>query len=222
VSTTATAPARTADPPKPRLRGRLHQAAFFACIPAALALIVVAPGAKARVGAVVYGIALLLQFGSSAMYHRGDWSARAYANMQRLDHSTIYLLIAGTYTPMCLMALHGTVGWVVLTLAWTGAVAGILTKMYRVDLHVISGIMYVGLGWIAVFVLPALARALSDASLVLVVAGGVFYSLGAVALATNRPDPWPETFGYHEVWHAATIAGAACFFGAIVLMYLGR
>ena len=222
MSTTATVPARTADPPKPRFRGRLHQAAFFACIPAVVALVVVAPGAKARVGAIVYGVAILLQFASSAMYHRGEWSEQAYANMRRLDHSMIFVLIAGTYTPMCLMALHGTVGWVVLTLAWTGAVVGILTKLYRVDLHVISGIMYVGLGWIAVFVLPALARALSDASMILVVAGGLLYSLGALALATHHPDPWPETFGYHEVWHAATVAGGACFFVAIFLMYVGR
>lgn len=215
-------PARAADPPKPRFRGRLHQAAFFAAIPAIIALIVVAPGAKARAGAIVYGTALLLQFGSSAMYHVGDWSDRAYARMQRLDHSMIFVLIAGTYTPMCLMALHGTAGWIVLTLAWTGAIVGILTKLYRVDLHVISGIMYIGLGWVAVFVLPALARELSTASMALVVAGGVVYTLGAVALATNRPDPWPQTFGYHEVWHAATVAAAACFFAAILLMYLGH
>lgn len=222
MSSTATIRARAADPPKPRFRGRLHQAAFFACIPAIVALVVVAPGAKARAGAIVYGLSLLLQFGSSAMYHVGEWSDRAYANMQRLDHSTIYLLIAGTYTPMCLMALHGTAGWVVLTLVWTGAVVGILTKLYRVDLHRISGIMYIGLGWVAVFVLPALARELSTASLVLVLAGGLCYSLGAVALATHHPDPWPETFGYHEVWHAATVAGAACFFAAIFLLYVGR
>jgi hemolysin III len=222
VSSTGTVAARTTVPPKPRFRGRLHQAAFFACIPAVVALVVVAPGAKARVAALVYGVAILAQFAASAMYHRGDWGERALTKMRRLDHSMIFVLIAGTYTPMCLMALHGTEGWLILTLAWTGAAVGILTKLYRVDLHVVSGIMYIGLGWIAVFVLPALARALSDASLVLVIAGGLLYSVGALALATHHPDPWPETFGYHEVWHTATIAAGACFFAAILLMYLGH
>jgi hemolysin III len=132
----------------------------------------------------------------------------------------IFVLIAGTYTPMCLMALHGTAEWVVLTLVWAGAAAGIVTKLYRVDLHVLSGIMYVGLGWVAIFVLPALARTLSPVAMSLVVAGGVLYTLGALTLATHRPDPWPDTFGYHEVWHAATVIAAACFYGAILLMYL--
>ena len=206
--------------PKPRLRGRFHQAAFFACIPAGLALIVVAPGAKARVGAVVYGAALLLQFGASAMYHLGNWSDEAYVRMRRLDHSMIFVLIAGTYTPMCLMALHGNATAVVLALVWSGAAVGIITKLYRVDLHVLSGIMYIGLGWVAIFVLPALARALSDVGLAFVIAGGVLYTLGAIVLATNRPDPWPDTFGYHEVWHVFTIVAAACLYAAIFMLYL--
>lgn len=220
MSTTATAPPRTAVDRKPRLRGRLHQAAFFAGIPAGLLLIAVAPGTRARIGAVVYVTSLLLQLGASAMYHRGDWSEEARAHMQRLDHSMIFVLIAGTYTPMCLMALHGTAGWVVLALVWAGAAVGIVTKLYRLDLHVLSGFMYIGLGWVAVLMLPALARALPDTAMGLVVAGGVLYTVGALALATHRPDPWPETFGYHEVWHAATVVAAACFYCAILLMYL--
>lgn len=222
VSEPGTIDVRMSAQPKPRLRGRLHQVAFFGAIPCGLLLILVAPGAKARAGAVIYAAALLLQFGSSAMYHLGDWSDDAYTRMRRLDHSMIFVLIAGTYTPICLVALHGTASWVMLTLAWTGAAIGIITKLYRVDLHVISGFMYIGLGWVAVFALPALARALSDVGMALVVAGGVTYSLGALTLATHRPDPWPDTFGYHEVWHAATIAAAACFYLAILMLYLGR
>ena len=206
--------------PKPRLRGRFHQAAFFACIPASLALIIVAPGAKARAGAVVYGAALLLQFGASAMYHLGDWCDEAYVRMRRLDHSMIFVLIAGTYTPMCLMALHGNATAVVLALVWSGAAVGIITKLYRVDLHVLSGIMYIGLGWVAIFVIPALARALSDVGLALVIAGGVLYTLGALVLATHRPNPWPDTFGYHEVWHVFTIVAAASLYAAIFMLYL--
>jgi len=121
---------------------------------------------------------------------------------------------------MCVMALHGATTWVVLAVVWAGALAGILTKLYRVDLHVLSGFMYIGLGWVAIFILPALARELSTVGMALVVAGGVTYTLGALALATHHPDPWPDTFGYHEVWHAATIAAATCFYVAILLMYL--
>ncbi len=202
------------------MRGRLHQVAFFACIPAGLLLIWVAPGAAARVAAVVYAASLLLQFGASAMYHLGNWTDGAYMRMRRLDHSMIFVLIAGTYTPMCVMALHGATTWIVLAVVWAGALAGIMTKLYRVDLHVLSGFMYIGLGWVAIFILPALARELSTVGMALVVAGGVTYTLGALALATHRPDPWPDTFGYHEVWHAATIAAATCFYVAILLMYL--
>ena len=212
--------ARMSAQTKPRLRGRFHQAAFFVCIPAALALIIIAPGAKARVGAVVYGAALLLQFGASAMYHLGDWCDEAYIRMRRLDHSMIFVLIAGTYTPMCLVAVHGTGSTVVLGLVWVGAAVGIITKLYRVDLHVLSGIMYVGMGWLAIFVLPALARALSNVGLGLVITGGALYTLGALVLATHRPNPWPKTFGYHEVWHAFTIVAAACLYAAIFMLYL--
>jgi hemolysin III len=205
---------------KPRLRGRFHQAAFFACIPASIVLIWVAPGARARVGAVIYGASLLLQFGTSAMYHLGDWCDEAYVRMRRLDHSMIFVLIAGTYTPMCLVAVHDTGSAVVLALVWAGAAVGIITKLYRVDLHVLSGIMYVGMGWLGVFVLPALARALSDVGLGLVIAGGTLYTLGALVLATHRPNPWPKTFGYHEIWHAFTIVAAACLYAAILMLYL--
>jgi hemolysin III len=205
---------------KPRLRGRFHQAAFFACIPACIVLIWVAPGPAARVGAIIYGAALLLQFGSSAAYHLGAWGDPAYLRMRRLDHSMIFVLIAGTYTPVCLIALHGTASVVALTLVWAGALVGILTKLYRVDLHVLSGFMYVGLGWVAVFVLPAIMRSLSGLGFGLVVAGGVIYTLGALVLATHRPNPWPKTFGYHEIWHVFTIVAAASLYAAILLLCL--
>jgi hemolysin III len=221
TATTVVQDVRMSAQPKPRLRGRLHQAAFFACIPAGLALIWVAPGLKARVGAIVYAISLLLQFGASSMYHIGDWSDKAYLRMRRLDHTMIFVLIAGTYTPMCLVALHGRASWAVLTLVWAGAAVGILTKLYRIDLHVLSGIMYIGLGWLAAFVLPALARSLSGLGLAMLISGGVLYTVGALALATHHPNPWPKTFGYHEVWHTGTILAAACLYTAILLLYLG-
>lgn len=205
---------------KPRLRGRFHQGAFFASLPAGLVLAWVAPGAAARIAAIVYWSALQLQFGASAMYHVGGWTEAAYARMRRLDHSMIFVLIAGTYTPMCVVALHGMTAWAVLTFVWAGAAVGIVTKMYRVDLHVLSGIMYIGLGWVAIFILPALARAMSDIGMVLVVGGGVLYTIGAIVFATHRPDPWPEWFGFHEVWHVFTIAAATSFYLAILLLFL--
>ena len=158
----------------------------------------------------------------SAAYHLGAWTEAAYARMRRLDHSMIFVLIAGTYTPFCLLVLQGTLATAVLVAVWAGAAVGVATKLYRVDLHVLSGFMYIGLGWLVVVSLPALLRGLDAPETVLLVAGGLIYSLGALALATNRPNPWPRTFGYHEVWHAATIAAAVCQYASILLVVLGR
>ena len=208
--------------PKPRLRGRLHQSAFVGSIPAGLALVMLAPDGRARVAVAIYAVTLTGLFGVSAAYHLGDWTEAAYARMRRLDHSMIFVLIAGTYTPFCLLVLQGTLATAVLVAVWAGAAVGVATKLYRVDLHVLSGFMYIGLGWLVVVSLPALLRGLDVPETVLLIAGGLIYSLGALALATNRPNPWPRTFGYHEVWHAATIAAAACQYASIALVVLGR
>ena len=207
--------------PKPRMRGRLHQWAFIASIPAGLLLVLLAPDARARIATAIYAVTLTGLFGVSAAYHLGDWSEAAYARMRRLDHSMIFVLIAGTYTPYCLLVLQGTLATVVLIAVWAGAAVGVATKFYRVDLHVLSGFMYIGLGWLVVISLPALLRGLDTAETVLVVAGGLLYSIGALALATNKPNPWPRTFGYHEVWHSATIAAAACQYLSILLVVIG-
>jgi hemolysin III len=207
--------------PKPRMRGRLHQGAFIASIPAGLLLVLLAPDARARIATAIYAVTLTGLFGVSAAYHLGDWSEAAYARMRRLDHSMIFVLIAGTYTPYCLLVLQGTLATVVLIAVWAGAAVGVATKFYRVDLHVLSGFMYIGLGWLVVISLPALLRGLDTAETVLVVAGGLLYSTGALALATNKPNPWPRTFGYHEVWHSATIAAAACQYLSILLVVIG-
>ncbi len=208
------------DRPKPRLRGRLHEVAFFVSIPAGFVLVLSASGPKAVVAAVIYWLALLSQFGVSAAYHLGMWSEVARDRMRTLDHATIFVLIAGTYTPFCLLVLHGGTTIVVLAIVWTGAVVGIATKLYRVDLHVLSGFLYLGLGWVAVLVFPALVRELSTTELALMVAGGLLYSGGALVLAMHRPNPWPRTFGYHEIWHAGTIGAAACLYAAILSVFL--
>jgi hemolysin III len=206
--------------PKPRMRGRLHQGAFIASIPAGVLLVLLASDARARVAASIYALTLTGLFGVSAAYHLGDWTPAGHRRMQRLDHSMIFVLIAGTYTPFCLLVLQGALATVVLAAVWAGAVIGVATKLHRVDLHVTSGIMYVGLGWLVVVSFPALLRGLDTPETVLVVAGGVLYSIGALALATKRPNPWPRTFGYHEVWHAATIAAALCQYLSILLVVL--
>jgi hemolysin III len=206
--------------PKPRLRGRLHEAAFFVAIPAGLVLLVIAPGPIGKVAIAIYWVALLSQFGVSATYHLGAWGERAHSWLRRLDHSTIFLLIAGTYTPFCLLALEGTASRMLLAAVWAGAIAGIVTKLFRADLNVLSGFLYLGLGWAAIFLLPTLVHSLTSLELGLVIAGGLLYSLGALVFATKRPNPFPRTFGFHEIWHAATIAAAACLFAAIALLCL--
>jgi hemolysin III len=172
------------------------------------------------VAAAIYWLALSSQFGVSAEYHLGMWSEAGRERMRKLDHATIFVLIAGTYTPFCLLVLRGAATIVVLAIVWTGAAIGIATKLYRLDLHVLSGFLYLGLGWVAVIVFPALVRDLTTTQLALMVAGGLLYSGGALVLALHRPNPWPRTFGYHEIWHAATIGAAACLYAAILSIFL--
>jgi hemolysin III len=177
----------------------LHEVAFFVSIPAGLVLVLSASGPKAVGAATIYWLALSSQFGVSAVYHLGMWSDIGRERMRTLDHATIFVLIAGTYTPFCLLVLHGAAAIVVLVIVWTGAAVGIATKLYRIDLHVLSGFLYLGLGWVAVIVLPALVRELSTTELALMIAGGLLYSAGALVLALHRPNPWPRTFGYHDL-----------------------
>jgi hemolysin III len=139
--------------------------------------------------------------------------------MQRVDHVMIYVLIAGSYTPLCVLALPRDVGVPLLVAAWAGAGAGILLKLarsYRVRL--LSHSLYPLLGWMALVAVPAMVRAFSTVEMVLFVAAGVFYTGGIPVLARRRPDPWPRTFGYHELWHACTVAAAACHFTVVGLL----
>jgi hemolysin III len=206
-------------PPKPRLRGRIHEIAFFVSIPAGVALVLVARGVSARIGALIYAVSLSAVFGASAAYHRGDWSGPALRRMKRLDHSMIFVLIAGSYTPIALLVLHGAWSIVILSIAWAGAATGIVLKLARIDgLSVSTGILYIALGWLAIVALPQLLRGMSVAQAVLMVLGGVLYTAGAVVFATKRPDPAPAVFGFHEVWHAFMVAAAACHFAMIALV----
>lgn len=204
----------------PRARGWIHRISFLIAGPAGIVLLVVAPTWAARLAVGVYTLTLITVFWVSSTYHRGSWSAEEFTRWQRRDHAAIFLLIAGTYTPYCVLALDGAWRLSMLATVWVGAVIGILVKLYRVDLHVLSGVMYLGLGWAAVIPFPRFIRALSPAALILTVAGGLLYSSGALVLALNRPRLFPRTFGYHEVWHAATAAAAACHYVAVLLIVL--
>jgi hemolysin III len=190
-------------PDKPRLRGVLHQYAFFVSLVSGTLLVLLAAATRAAVAAAIYAASVSALFGVSALYHRVTWTPLARRRMRRLDHAMIFLLIAGTYTPVGLLVLHGTVAGIVLELAWTRAPRWL------------GGTVYLALGWVAVAAVPQLFARLGVAGGLLLVAGGLAYSAGAAVYALRRPDPAPAVFGYHEVFHLLVIAGVAAHFLAI-------
>jgi hemolysin III len=193
---------------KPLLRGVSHEIAAALALAAWVALAVLAPAAHARAAAHVYGASLFTLFAVSALYHRPTWPARARAFMRRLDHSAIFVLIAGTYTPFCLL-LGGRRGELLLALAWSGAALGVLQSILWVHApRAVVAVLTVALGWLVAPLLPALHALLGAPGLALLAGGGVLYTLGAVIYATRRPDPFPRVFGYHEVFHALVVAAA--------------
>ncbi|GAB2865135.1 hemolysin III family protein [Lentzea nigeriaca] len=167
----------------------------------------------------VYGATVLGLFGVSALYHRVTWkSDRVRTWMKRLDHSMIFVFIAGTYTPFALLAMNPGTGHVVLWVVWTGALAGVTLKLAWPHAPRWLGVpIYIALGWVAVFVLPELLHHAGVAALVLLLVGGALYTVGAVFYATRWPNPWPQVFGYHEFFHAATVVAAICHYIAIWL-----
>jgi len=206
-------------PPKPRWRGRIHQVAFFVSIPAGIVLVALAEGWVARIAAIVYAVSLMAVFGSSAAYHRGDWTPKALRRMKRLDHSMIFVLIAGSYTPIALLILHGPWTIVILSVVWAGAAAGITLKLIQIDgFSVLTAALYMAMGWFALVALPQLVREMPPSALVLTIVGGLLYTAGAIIFAIRRPDPAPAVFGYHEVWHAFMVAAAACHFGMVAIV----
>ena len=192
---------------KPRLRGWLHAGTFPAVLVAGLILVALGPTLAARLAAAVYALTSSLLFGVSALYHRGHWSERADAILRRFDHANIYLIIAGTYTPFALLALHGTTRTVVLAVIWGGAGAGVLFRIVWVGApRWLYTALYVGLGWVAAAFMPQLLDGAGVAALVLICVGGLLYSTGGLVYGLRRPDPSPRWFGFHEVFHAFTVA----------------
>ncbi len=202
-------------PPRPLLRGTLHQAGFvIAC--AVGAVFVSTVEGRRLVAAAVFAASAAAMLGASALYHRVDWSARARLWMRRVDHAGVYLLIAGTYTAVGLLALHGSLQHVVLGLVWGGAGAAILAKLCWVaSPKWLSAVVGVLLGWVGVVALPQLVRTTGPAAVALLGAGGVAYTVGAVIYARRKPDPLPAVFGYHEIFHALTLIALACQYVAI-------
>ena len=204
---------------RPRLRGVFHEWAFFASLGAAALLVMLASGGREVVASSIYVTALAVMFGASALYHRVAWAPGVRAWLRRIDHSTIFLFIAGSYTPFALLVVDGWLSWAVLGVVWAGALAGVLLSVAWVDspkwLH--AGV-YLALGWVGVVLAPDLFSRAGIAAATLVVVGGVLYTSGAIAYAAKRPDPWPRFFGYHEIFHVLVVAAAAAQFVAVALV----
>ena len=209
-------------PSPPRLRGLFHQYAFFASAAAGATLIALAEGARARFAVAVYAGALAAMFGASALYHRTPWrSVRAKAWARRVDHSMIFVFIAGTYTPFALLAFSGVLPAVVLACVWIGAALGIVLNVSWIDAPkwVIAPV-YLLVGWVGVLAAPQFFTELNRAPAVLVTVGGVLYTLGALTYAFHWPDPFPATFGFHEVFHVLVLVAAATQFVAVSFVVL--
>lgn len=206
---------------KPRWRGVLHQYAFFVAVGACAMLVVAADGSKERVAAAVYAFGLAGLLGTSALYHRVNWtSIRKRMWMRRLDHSMIFVLIAATATPVCLLAIDDPLRTILLLVAWGGTLAGVLLNLlWPTAPKWLSSAIYLAIGWSGAIAIPALAG-YQWTALGLLAAGGVLYTAGAIVYALGRPNPAPKVFGYHEIFHAFVVAAAALHFAAVSLVVL--
>ncbi len=211
----------TLDLGKPRLRGVSHQWAFYVSLALGAALVVAAQGGQPRLAAAVYAVSVAALFGTSALYHRITWASQAARRwMKRLDHSMIFFLIAGTYTPFALLVLDGALATVILAVVWSGALAGIVMKLVWIDApKALVAILYLALGWVAVAAFPTMLDELGITGTALVAVGGLLYTAGALVYAFQRPDPAPAVFGYHEVFHALVILAAALQY-AVIAFYV--
>jgi hemolysin III len=207
---------------KPKLRGVFHEVGFYLAVALAAPLILTADPGRPRTAAAVFAACVAACFGASALYHRPTWAPRPRSWLRRLDHAGIFLLIAGTYTPVALLVM--TSGWstTVLAIVWSGAGASIALKLFWVRApRWLSIAAALSLGWVGAAAFPQFLR-VGTPGLLLLVAGGLLYSAGAIIYARRRPDPVPHVLGYHELFHMLTLGAAACQYAAIAFFVLPR
>ena len=210
---------------KPHLRGWLHAGTAPVALVAGIVLVALSPTASTRIGSAAFAFSALLVFTVSAIYHRGTWSPRTWAFLRRFDHANIFVLIAGTYTPYALLFLEGSARTTLLLLVWGAAIAGVIFRVFWIDApRWLYTPMYLGLGWAAVFFIPQFvdgadrfSSGIAIATLVLVAAGGILYTLGGVVYGLKRPNPSPRWFGFHEVFHSFTVLAFAAHYVGISL-----
>ena len=209
------------EPVKPRLRGVIHQWSFFVSLVAGAVLVLAAQSMSARLAAGIYALALSGLLGVSALYHRVTWSQGARRWMRRLDHTMIFVLIAGTYTPFALVVLPGTLPKVVLGVVWAAAAAGVVLNLLWTDSpRWVMAVFGIALGWVLIAVMPELAATAGPWATGLLLAGGMLYTAGAVVYAVGRPDPVPAVFGYHEIFHVFVVVAAATHYAGVAVSVL--
>jgi hemolysin III len=205
---------------KPRLRGVLHQWGLVAAVPAGIVLVVLADGARARVATAVYAVAMAAMLGASALYHRVSWkTTRRRALARRLDHAMIFVFIAGSYTPFALLSFEGWLPEVVLVCVWTGAALGLIVNVAWIDAPKwVTAPAYLLVGWVGIIAAPQLFGEVGVGGAVLIAVGGALYTLGALTYAMHWPNPFPRTFGYHEVFHLLVVVALAVQLVAVYLV----
>jgi hemolysin III len=206
---------------KPRLRGVSHQWAFFASLGAGAALILAASGTQAVIAMSIYAFSLSAMLGTSALYHRVTWTPEVRQWMRRLDHTMIFVFIAGTYTPFALLVMHGSLAEVVLIVVWASAAGGVILNLIWITApYWVTSVVYLSTGWVAIVTLPQLWEGIGPVGVGLIALGGALYTAGAIIYARRRPDPRPQVFGYHEIFHVLVIAAAAVQYAAVAIYAL--
>jgi hemolysin III len=213
---------QVADAVKPRLRGWIHAGVAPLVLAASIVLVVLSPTPAAKWSTAVFGLSAVLLFGTSAVYHRGRWSPRVQGVLRRLDHTNIFLIIAGTYTPLAVLLLPASTARILLIIVWSGALVGLLARVLWLGApRWVYVPVYLALGWVAVAFLPQFWQSGGPAIVWLVAAGGLAYTVGAVVYALKRPNPSPRWFGFHEVFHTLTVVGYGCHYIAVSMASYG-
>ncbi|MBO3086497.1 PAQR family membrane homeostasis protein TrhA [Cellulomonas fengjieae] len=213
---------RVADTVKPHLRGWIHAGATPFVVVASIVLVMFSPTAQARWSTAVFGVTAVMLFGTSAVYHRGRWTPRTAAVLRRLDHTNIFLIIAGTYTPLAVLLLPPDTARTLLIVVWSGAVVGLLARVFWLGAPRWFYVpVYLALGWVAVWFFPDFYRSGGVAIISLIAGGGLAYTVGAIVYGTKRPNPSPRWFGFHEIFHVLTVIGYGCHYVAVSLAAYG-